>query len=256
LSLPHYWELWASSVAIPSICEDVETVFAWLARANQDFVSESNASPGSRIVLVKGKLIEVRLVESSLYHSIVVPHAPFEPYQRAKSILFLAEGNVDSGSALAPEVARYFFEKGTPKRVVSGDISNTSEWKDENLELVHIDNRKPLAFADNTFELVVMRRGLCHCPGTNQLQGVCCGGISLTLQELTRFLLESWRVLNKADRNSGVFFLNTGGGASQNTDTWSHLAAQLMHVHPGMEAEVLIRSKDGKFDGVHLFPRY
>jgi hypothetical protein len=56
---------------------------------------------------------------------------------------------------------------------------------------VVIDNTVELPFSDDTFDAVVMRRGLCACR-----DGKVCGGIPLELPAATSFLRSVARVLN------------------------------------------------------------
>ncbi len=66
----------------------------------------------------------------------------------------------------------------------------------KNLNVQIIDLTEPIPYPDNSFELVYMNAGLCHC-GEDQSNEACCAGIAPTPEARSGFLREIWRVMRK-----------------------------------------------------------
>lgn len=115
----------------------------------------------------------------------------FDPdaYLHSDRLLFLSDGlNRADHFSLGPQVARAFPQK----RVISVDFGYPGSIENGNLKLMSLDNTKAFPFADNSFDTIVLRRGLCVCH-----QNQCCGGFLPDSAEAKNFFREVVRVLDK-----------------------------------------------------------
>lgn len=97
---------------------------------------------------------------------------------------------------------------------------------------LRMDNNK-MPFRPNSFDLIVMSRGLCPCHGS-----VSCGGIAVQRTEMTNFLVQLISVLNKNNPHSlailtgfaypGIFRITV-------PELWSSIIAEMRILHPELE---------------------
>jgi len=181
----------------------------------------------------------VRKISPTPY-DIINPHGSnFDAYRgrHIRNILFLSDG--PRPRSLAESVANEF----PRKRIVKSDVQILQTATSNNLTLVHVNNRLKFPFEENSFDMIVMRRGLCLCGGNET-----CGGIKLNRVDQKRFLFEVARVLNKNNPFSSAFLLNDNAGAFQDISGWQRAAADVIAKVPEIEIEII--DSAGKFDGV------
>lgn len=112
---------------------------------------------------------------------------------------------------------------------------------------MQMDNTQEFPLESNSFDLIVMRKGLCQCHA-----GTCCGGIKANVAEGARFLMEVSRILNKQNPAAAAYLMNAGKGRVQNIEMWKAAAEKAMKEIPGVRIEVLIEY--GDFDGFRITP--
>ncbi len=115
----------------------------------------------------------------------------FQSYSR---VLMLADGPELRESSL---IARTY-----PDKEVVGTDLLAKPVKDPlpNLRGLVLDTRKVFPFEGNSFDLIYMRKGLCHCSNENR---ACCG-IRKEPKAIKHFLSEVVRVLDKNAAHSTV----------------------------------------------------
>ena len=115
-------------------------------------------------------------------------------YRDANSILFLSDGKealkVDR---LGPVIAKEF----PKKTVVSAEVQVEENRFVQNWGYVKVDNLERFPVKDNSFDRVVLRRGMCVCHNE-----VCCAGFKPGSPEAGRFFSEVIRVLDKSNPNA------------------------------------------------------
>ncbi|OFZ18355.1 MAG: hypothetical protein A2X94_12455 [Bdellovibrionales bacterium GWB1_55_8] len=83
------------------------------------------------------------------------------PYQAAEKILFLSDSGAETdGLSLGELIADAF----PSKTVVRTDLQFHESSTVGNLSTLFMDNTKPFPFKDNTFDTIVMRKGLLFFP--------------------------------------------------------------------------------------------
>lgn len=125
--------------------------------------------------------------------------ASFEPFDR---ILMLADGNTAFES-------RQLAKRFPQKQITGTNLTILNSWEplvgdlamSPNLRLAEVDNTKPFPFADDQFDLVFMKSGLCTCRD----EARCCGGIILEAESIRAFLLEVARVLDQRNPTAMAF---------------------------------------------------
>lgn len=124
-------------------------------------------------------------------------------YEGANDVLVLSDG---ASQDLGAKISR-----GQPgARVVSGDVVNSGTISKNNLTIMKIDNTKPLAFADNSFDRVVIKNATCY-HGENK--NALCGGIPFATKDVSIFMGEMVRVMNKNNPGAmAVVFAEKHGG--------------------------------------------
>ena len=179
-------------------------------------------------------------------------------YRNYSRILFLSDGQQEVWESLAEQVAQYYPEKS----VVKTDVSIVGEHMTlPNLKSMFLDNSKPMPFDDNSFDLVVMKRGICLCHSPN----CTCGGIIMTQESTQAFLSEVSRILDKNSANSLAFLHGDYGQTRETLNMWVKAGQFVMEkervvikrIHSfSLGGRAIIRS-DGRgiFRGVGIAPR-
>ncbi len=120
----------------------------------------------------------------------------------AKRILVLSDGAKSNFLNIPTETLGQGLSRKLPQaQVISGDLLfSNNKIKAEGYSQIFLDNTQAFLFSDNSFDLVLAENTLCHC----SCQGTSCGGISYEQDELTRFLSEASRILNKKQSKSAA----------------------------------------------------
>jgi hypothetical protein len=124
-----------------------------------------------------------------------------------KKILILSDSD-HLGGQLAPKISLAH----PHQKIVSGDIMFDGGKKVSTYYETHLDNTKDFPVADNSFDAIVMRRGLCVCHG-NQ----ACGGFCSVNDESKDFFERVIKALDK-NNNKSVALLH-GIVSSQDIQT-------------------------------------
>jgi|GEM_PF-6515371 len=110
-------------------------------------------------------------------------------YEDANTILFLSDG-ADVIDRLGPAIAQEF----PKKTVVSAELDIVEDGFLNNWGLIRIDNTRPFPAKDDSFDRVILRRGMCVCH-----HGRCCAGFKPASPDARNFLRQVVRILNKKD---------------------------------------------------------
>lgn len=120
------------------------------------------------------------------------PHGYFLNLSDIKTALFLGDGIVYQNSSARGTDAQRWAQVNEQIAVISADIDAFNQTVTPNLSTATIDHRQKFPLADDSQDLVVMRRGLCKCHGEE-----CCGGFEPQSEAAWNFFSEVVRVLNK-----------------------------------------------------------
>lgn len=171
----------------------------------------------------------------------------FLPYEKAKSVLFVSDGLVTDPESfpLGPRVAK----KYPGKRIVSTDIKVREKDAWGNFELMPMDNAKPFSFADDEFDMIVLRQGLCMCLGPS-----CCAGIKPGTPESRKFITEVVRVLNKKNPEAKAILHGSYGVTREMQKKWQDLCSELEREFPSVRIDFVVNDYDF-FAGIRIYPR-
>jgi hypothetical protein len=143
-----------------------------------------------------------------------------EVYARSENILFLSDGVPGKAThyPLGIQVNRAYPEK----RIVSADFGMMGKVQSGNLTQMHLDNTRSFPFPDNSFDTVVLRRGLCVCHSN-----MCCGGFDPVSPEAQKFFREAVRVMNKNLPKSRIVLHGAYGITPDMVHHWKGLLTQI-----------------------------
>lgn len=160
----------------------------------------------------------------------------YAPYPK---ILFLGEGEAIHAGAVH---AAY------PKKIVyAADIIYQPPFAEvaPNFFKVYMDNTRPFPFKADSFDAVIMQRGLCAC----EKPDLSCGGIPLSIDGMHDFLTQVARVLNK--RNSAsVSFLEGGNETKEVFEKWIKASDEVMSENP-VRVSFVVEPKE-KGQAIHV----
>ncbi|NDG84681.1 MAG: hypothetical protein EBX52_06535 [Proteobacteria bacterium] len=112
-------------------------------------------------------------------------------YEDAKTILCLSDGrDKDLIERMGPALAKEY----PKKTVVSAELNVVQNGFVNNWGLFRIDNTERFPVKNNSFDRIVLRRGMCVCH-----EGRCCAGFKPASADARNFLGEVVRILNKND---------------------------------------------------------
>jgi hypothetical protein len=129
-------------------------------------------------------------------------------YENSEKILFLSDDN-EAGFLLGKSISEHFPQK----KVFSTGILFQDTSIKENYTKMNLDNRAPFPFNDNSFDTIIMRKGICVCHGN-----YACGGFCATNDEAKVFFERVIKVLDKNNPNS-LAILHGEAQLNQNFDT-------------------------------------
>jgi hypothetical protein len=165
----------------------------------------------------------------SIFHLLQPKNYPVssevDPYQRANQILFLGDGFDKFWTPLAEEVQSF-----VPSRVkiYKTDIESPEEYSTENLVFKQLDHRDFWDLHSNLFDVIVMKRGICHCYNRYK---TCAGVSTKSIDEPFRFISEVIRVLNKNNSESiawigGNFSADCSKIEKRSIEVWEYVLAE------------------------------
>lgn len=135
----------------------------------------------------------------------------FSHYEKSKSILLLSDASNNYGFSIGEQLARKFPQKD----IVISDFRYKNTSKNNNVTSMHLDNTKEMPFADNSYDTIVMRRGLCVCSGNK-----ACGGFCSINEESYLFFRRVIKTLNKKNKNSIAILHGEHGTTKEVQDIW------------------------------------
>lgn len=131
----------------------------------------------------------------------------FTPYEKSKKLLFIGDG---AGHSADADTGLQVAERFPDKEITRTDIGISRPRREGNVTSLHMDNMDTFPFQDNSFDTIVLRKGLCHCH-----EGRACAGFCPNRRETKHFFGEVARVLDKSNPNS-VAYLHGGYGVTDN----------------------------------------
>jgi hypothetical protein len=156
-------------------------------------------------------------------------------YRNAKSILLLADGSerrvVDR---LGPFLAREF----PKKTVLSADVDVGENLLIRNWGNLKIDHLKVFPVKDNSFDRIILRKGLCQCHSAS-----CCAGFHPLGPEARQFFSEVVRVLDKGNPESFAVLHGEKNVGGVDVATWRKMLDEISKSQP-IEYEMMF---DGGF---------
>lgn len=143
-------------------------------------------------------------------------------YDKFNNILFLSDGGKAGRSIQSKKKPSQFF--------VSSDFKFSTGVN------VLVDNNK-LPFQNNSFDLILMNRGLCPCRGLS-----ACGGIDINRESMKSFLTSIVNLLDNNNPNSlalitGFYF--PGPLRKIVPDLWMSLVLELRPIYPYLQFAIL-----------------
>ncbi len=167
-------------------------------------------------------------------------------YKEANSILFLSDGaETRKIDRLGPVLAKEF----PKKTIVSADINIVEDGFVNNWGLVKIDNLKKFPIADDSFDRVILKKGLCLCHGDT-----CCGGFKPRDEATKQFFGEVARVLNKKDPNAIAVLQGTNNVGMSEILKWNAFMDEVSKKYP-VEYEFMY-DREGLFHSILIQPRF
>jgi hypothetical protein len=129
----------------------------------------------------------------------------------------------------------------TPTRTDQLFISTDFAWDKVNvpearISRVQIDNNQ-IPFKKNSFELIVMNRGLCPCRGT-----ITCGGIDTKKAPMKKFLVSAIDLMNAENPNSIALFTGfyfPGIFQKKLPTLWRQILNEIQSQYPALEFRLL-----------------
>lgn len=166
-------------------------------------------------------------------------------YRDVKSVLFLSDGLSDPDwFSLGKRVSEAY----PAKRVVSGDFNYRGPRKAGNLELASVNNLNRFPFESDSFDMVVLRRGLCVCDDRR-----CCGGFSPLSLYAKNFFREAVRVMNKANPRAKVILHGSYGVTDNVVRGWTKYLEEIEE-ETGVRATLYFEGADDHFLMIGIVP--
>lgn len=133
-------------------------------------------------------------------------------FRHYKSVLFLSDG----------DRSQDYFHDDEQTMFVSSDIRQT-----KGIQVVADNNKLP--FADNSFDLIILNKGICVCRGHHS-----CGGIAMQKLAMRQFAEQMLRILNKQRSSLGIFtgFVYHDDYETISHQLWYEVLAELKAKHP------------------------
>lgn len=168
-------------------------------------------------------------------------------YAEPQTLLFLSDSaeTTAGGLSLGALIADSYPEKV----IVRSDFTFSGHEVKGNLSTMFMDNTKRFPFPNNTFDTIVMRRGLCICGES----GHVCGGFMPISNECRQFFEEVTRVLNKTNPKAKAVLHGTYGVFPEVEAEWFAISEKLEEVH-GVAVEIMTTPWGG-FNSVVISPK-
>ncbi|MBF0363084.1 MAG: hypothetical protein HQK49_18835 [Oligoflexia bacterium] len=193
------------------------------------------------------------------------------PYHQAvlaknavKKILFLGDmerpdknkkNPWESGAKL---LQKKFFGEKRGVKLYQTDYDIKGKIVSKNLISQHIDHNKKFPFKKGeTFDAIVMKRGMCHCDRKNPK--ITCGGVDCSLncsdsKSAQSFIDRVIKVLNIKNKSSfAVLHGPFGNNNSECYNFWSSLSQQISHKNKDISVNV-VTDNDGDFYAILITP--
>lgn len=158
----------------------------------------------------------------------------YDFYKEYESMLFLSDGikdtfgfrneakNLKGAFSIAERVA----QKHPEAQVVQGDFNIKGDTTRGNLRQMHLDNTKSFPFAEKSFDLIIMRKGLCLC--------ACgpCAGFNSKHNTSKAFFEEVVRALNTDNPRAMAVLHGQEKANPKVVDRWNRIAQELESQYP------------------------
>jgi hypothetical protein len=193
------------------------------------FSAGAKTREGIRLYLDKSDP-EYGLIQSMIFPRGSPKSLELEPFAQADSILVLSDGFKKNSKNTAEH-----FAKNLPRAQVYKTDIECPPYLDQgyagNLHYGKLDNNDPFPFKDQSFDIISMSYGLCHC----QKSSTTCGGIDLSYKSSSQptcfsFLWDLLISLGEQHNNPSLFFSEVARVLNQNNP---HAVAFLGGPHTG-----------------------
>ncbi len=145
-------------------------------------------------------------------------------YRDARSILLLGDGSKSQVTdRLGPLLAREF-----PKKwVVSADLEVGENLLIRNWSTIQINHVERFPVNDNSFDRIILRKGLCQCHSSS-----CCAGFSPHGPQAKQFFREVIRTLDKRNPNAFAVLHGIDNVGGIDVQAWSSMLDEIALTEP------------------------
>mgnify|MGYP003995640107 CR=1 FL=1 len=172
-------------------------------------------------------ILETGIMGGHLGYGNVLNYDLYRPYD---SILFLSDGiddtfgfrnevkNIEGALSLGERVSGHF----PGKKVVQTDFNIVGSTTKGNLTQMHLDNTADFPFNDETFDLIVMRKGMCLCCRRQP-----CGGFSSKHAASKQFFTRVIESLNLKNPKAMAILHGQEKANPKVVERWKRVAEEL-----------------------------
>ena len=184
------------------------------------------AAPSCTLIFSTG------LLGGALGYGKKINYSSYEVYDRT---LFLSDGIADTfgyrsevrNESGAFSLAERISERFPEKEVTQGDFNIEGDQNIGNLRQLFVDNSQPLPFAENSFDLVILRKGMCLCSCRAP-----CAGFSQKYEGSLNFFKEVIRVMDLSNPNALAILHGQERSDPKVLERWKRIATELESQFP------------------------
>lgn len=156
-------------------------------------------------------------------------------YENFERMLFLSDGIADTfgfrsearNETGAFSLAERVSERFPEKEVTQADFNIEGDLTQANLRQLFVDNSQPLPFADKSFDLVILRKGLCLC-----FCRAPCAGFSQKYEGSLNFFKEVIRVMDLSNPRTLAILHGQEKSDPKVVERWRRIASELESQFP------------------------
>ena len=192
-------------------------------------------------------------VAYSDWRELVTPYGGFnKTYEQAHNILLLSDVPDKRGDIPLADAVTQLYPR-TRGKVVRGDILLEGDRVDDGIRHMHLDNCAPLPFAASSFDVIVLRKGICFC---SREKPASCGGLPDDVDGSAQIISEMVRVFDSSKPHSVMFlqgfYPHPVFLADKRMDFWDKVIAQLQQRYANLQIQKVMSK--GEFAGLLIRP--